>query len=128
MTAASDDSVFRFDQRNKLLEKKVAIPNSPVCRVHVESASALGSDDEKLPDFVLLIEVVKQSPPTAVEESLLVVAEAVQKIKDWIALRGMLRRTRIVARGKVHAIVNLELQDAAIQSIAVDAALSASGK
>ena len=69
-------------------------------------------------------QIVDQSPATAIEERLLVIAEAVQEIKDWISLRRRLLRARIVTGGDVDAIMDWTLENVALQSTAIDAALA----
>src|SRR5580658_3580745 len=95
--AAGSYPVLAFDVRQKLLQEKVAVAYRTVGRVDVETAPALRRDDEKVAHLVLFAEVVEQGPAAAVEERLLVVAQAVQEVQHRIALNRTLRRARIVA-------------------------------
>ncbi len=121
--AAGTDAVFSLDVRQEFLQKKVAVTHGVVGGVDVEAAMSLGGNDEKVVHLVLLAQIVEQSPTAAVKEGLLVVAQAVQKIENWIPLWGMLCCTRVIARGHVDAIVGYLFKDFAVQRAAVDAAL-----
>ncbi len=121
--AAGTYSVFAFDVRQKLLQKKIAVTHGTIGGVDVKTASAFGSDDEKIAHLALVTQIFEQGPATAVEEGLLVVAEAVQKIEHRITLCWMLCGARIVFSGQIDAIVNHLLEDMAFQSAAVDPAL-----
>src|SRR5580704_5728662 len=123
ITSALADAVSGFDQWDELLQKEVAVAHRAIGRIDVETSSAFRSDDEKFSHLVLPAEIVKQRPSSTVEEGSLVVAQAVQKIQHGIALRRMAGSARIIASGKVNAIVDLMFQDPAVQGIAVDPAL-----
>ncbi len=73
---------------------------------------------------MLLTKIVEQRPSAAVEERLLVIAEAVQEIEHRILLCRILVRAGVVAGGKIDAVMDWMFQNAAVQRIAVDAALS----
>ena len=121
--AAGPDPVFAFNVRQEFLQKKVVVAYRALGGVDVEAAPALRRDDEKVAHLVLVAQIVEQRPSTAIEECLLVVAQAVQKIEHRITRWGMLRRARIVARGHVDAIADHLFEDVAVESAAVDAAL-----
>ena len=72
---------------------------------------------------MLAAQIIEQGPAATVEEGPLIVAQAVQKIEHRIVLGGLLRRTRIVGCGQVHAVMDHLFEDVAIQSVAIDAAL-----
>ncbi len=110
------------------MQEKIAVAHAAVGRIDVERLPALGSGNEKFPNFVLLPEIVEQSPSASVKKSSLVVPEAVQKIKHWIVLGWMLRGAGVIASGQVNAVVNRVFQDSAVQRVAVDAALSVDRK
>jgi hypothetical protein len=74
MAAAFADSVFLFDERDKLLEKKIAVANGAIRGVDVEAFSAFGSDDKKIAQLMLLAEIVEHRPTAAVEKRFLVIA------------------------------------------------------
>ena len=122
------DAVFGFDQRDEFLQEKIAVAHRAVGRIDVESSPAFRCGDEEFSYLVLLPEIVEQSPSAAVEESLLVVAQAMQEVKHGIALRRTPGCAGIVAGRKVNAIVDLVFQNPAVQRVAVDAALRVNWK
>src|SRR5271165_939281 len=117
------NAVLALDVRDELLQKKIVVANRAVGRVDVEAATAFRRDDQKVAHLVLAAKIVEQSPAPAVEQSLLVIAEAVQKIKHRIAPLVMLRPARVIACRQIDAVMNNLLQDAAFQSAAIDPAL-----
>src|ERR1700691_2297413 len=72
--------------------------------------------------------VVEKCPSAAVKQGSFVVSEAMKEVQNWICLCGMLGLTRIVASGKIDAVVNRMFQNLAVHRIAIDTALSASRK
>ncbi len=118
------DAVFRFDHRDEFLQKEIAVAHRAVGGIDVESSSAFRRDDKKFSHLVLPAKIVEQRPSATVEEGSLVVAEAVKKIQHGIFLCGVLACARLVAGRKVDAVVNRMFQNAAIQRVALDAALS----
>src|SRR5712692_3749450 len=110
----SVDTVFGFDERDELLQKKIAVAGCAVGGIDVEGASAFRSDNQKLSYLVLLPKIIKQRPSAAVKQRALIVAEAVQEIEDWVCLGRMLGCTGVVAGGKVDAVVDRMFQDPAV--------------
>ena len=125
IVAAFADAVFPFDERDKLLQKKIAVTNRTVSGVDVETFSAFGSNNEKIAEFMLLAKIVEHRPAAAVEERFLVIAQAVEEIEHWIVLGRFVVCARIVAGWKVDAVMDRVLENAAVQSVAFDATLSA---
>src|ERR1022692_1789720 len=60
-------TVFRFDQRDELLQKKVAIADGAIGGVDIETAPAFGSGDQKIAKLMLLAEFVEQCPTRSEE-------------------------------------------------------------
>src|SRR6266516_4018894 len=73
--------------------------------------------------LVLLAQIIQQCPAAAVEQRLLVIAQAMQKIQNGVTLRWMLRPALIVTGGNKNAIANRALQDATVECAAVNPAL-----
>src|SRR5580765_3455238 len=121
--AARADAVFALNVRQEFLEEEVAVTNRAVGGVDVEAAPSFGRDNQEVAHLVLAAQIVKQCPTARVEESLLVVAESVQKIQYWISLGRMVRRTRVITGGQVDAVVDDLFENTAVQGAAVDAAL-----
>src|SRR5690348_11538069 len=92
------NAILAFNLWHELLQKEVTVAHGAVRRVYVKAAPALRGDDEKIAHLALPAEIVEQRPPTTVEERLLIVTEAMQKIEHRISARRMLRRARVVAR------------------------------
>src|ERR1700693_5688559 len=122
------DAVFRFDRRDEFLQEELAVAHRAVRGIDVERSPAFRRDDKKFSHLVLPAKIVKQCPPAAVKEGPLVVAEAVEEIQHGIFLFGPLGRACVVAGWKVDAVVNRMFQNAAVQRVTVDAALSARRK
>src|ERR1700721_1715631 len=121
--APRKNAVGTFDVRHELLQKKIAVAHRAIRRVDVKASSAFRRNDEKISQLVLVTQIVEQGPSATVEQRLLVVAEAVQKIKHRIALRRISRRAGIVSRWQVDTVVNRLLENSAVQRVAIDAAL-----
>src|SRR5271154_835974 len=102
--AAGQDSVFALDVRKQFLQEKIAVAHGAVGGVDVEAASGLRRDNQEVAHLVLFAKIVEQRPAAAVEQGLLVIAQAVQKIEHRITLSGMLRRSRVVTGGQVDAV------------------------
>ncbi len=124
IAAAFADAVFLFDERDKLLQKKIAVANGAVGGVDVKTFSAFRSDDEKITELMLLAKVVEHCPSTAVEKRFLVIAQAVEKIEDRIVLWRALFCAGVVASRKVDAVMDWVLENSAVHGVAFDAALS----
>src|SRR5207245_5088553 len=113
-------AICALDVRNELAQKKVAVAHRSVSGVDIKTAAAFGRNNEKLPDCVLAAQIVEQGPASAMEQSLFVVAEAVQKIQHGIARR----RLRVgVTCGQVDTEMDDLLENLAVHGVAVDAAL-----
>jgi len=125
-SALSSNPVFVFDIGKKFTKEKIAVSDLPVGGIDVETGFRLRRDDEKIPDFMLLAKVFHQIPSPRLEQGLLVVAQTMQVIKDGIALAGMLGR--VVTRGQHDTVMNALAESAAVQRVAVDAALTAGSR
>src|SRR5580692_2138888 len=101
---AGKNPILAFHLRNEFLQKEVAVRHGAIGRVDIERAAPLWSDDQEITHLALVAQIVEQRPAAAIEEGLLVVAEAVQKIEHRVAPCRMLRRTCIVAGWQVYAI------------------------
>src|SRR5579872_848214 len=123
--ATLGNAVFRFDKRNKFLQEEIAVTHASVGGIDVERSPALWSGDQKFADFMLPTKIVYHSPSATVEECLLVVAEAMQKVENRIMLGRLFAGTGVIASGDVNAVVHRMLKDAAAHRVAVDAALGA---
>lgn len=109
------------------MQKKVAVTNSPVGGVDVETAFRFRGNDEKISDLILLAKVFDQIPSPRLEQSLLILAQAVQVIQNGIALCRM-TDCRIIAGRQQHTIMNGLPEDMTVQSITVDPALPIGGR
>ncbi len=122
--AARTKAVFALDVGQEFLEKEVAVADGGVGGVDVEAAPSFGRDNQEVAHLVLVAQIVEQCPAARVEEGLLVVAKAVQKIQHWISLGRMGRRARVITGGQVDTVVDDLFENTAVQGAAVDAALS----
>src|ERR1700677_1380100 len=77
---------------------------------------------------MLAAKLVEQRPSSTVEERLLIVAKAMQKIEHGILLWRMFFSTCVIAGGKINAIVHRMLENPAVHRIAVNASLGVGGK
>src|SRR5208282_1233988 len=112
--AAAADAVFALNRGDELLQKEIAVANRTIGGVDVETSSAFWSNDEKIANLMFLPEIIQQRPSSAVEEGLLVVAEPVKKIEDWVALRGSFLSARIIAGRQVNAVMDRILENLAV--------------
>ena len=85
---------MRLDIGNELAHKEIAIAHASVGGIDVEGASSFSGDDQEIGNLALLAEVLNYIPAAGLEQSLFVVAEAVEKIEDRITSGGMSRRSR----------------------------------
>ena len=116
IAAALADAVFLFDERDKFLQKKIAVANGAVGGVDVKTPPAFRSDDEKITDLLLLAKVVEHCPCAAVEKRLLVIAQAVEKIEDRIVSWRALFCAGVVASRKVDTVVDWVLENSAVHA------------
>ena len=121
--ATPANSVLAFNVGHEFLQEEVAVANGAVGGVDVEAAPTFGRDNQEVAHLVLAAQIVEQCPAARVEEGLLVVAKAVQKIEHWISLGRMVRRARVITGGQVDTVVDDLFENAAIEGAAVDAAL-----
>src|SRR3979411_2932404 len=71
-----------------------------------------------------MFQIIADPPSPAGEQGLLVVAEPVKKIEHRISGLRVLRRRRVIAWGKIDAVVDVILKNLAVESIAIDPTLS----
>lgn len=116
--AAGANAVVVLDKREKLLEKEILIADFAIAGIDVETGFAGGSGDEEILEAVFFAEVFDEVPAASVEESLLVVAEAVKEIEDGEAAGFV----GVKAGGKENAIGNGTREDFAGDGVALDAA------
>jgi hypothetical protein len=116
--AAGTDAVVVLDKREKLLEKEILVADFAVAGIDVEAGFAGRSGDEEILEAVFFAEVFDEVPAAGVEESLLVVAEAVEEIQDG-ETAGFVG---VKAGGKENAIGNGAREDSAGDGVALDAA------
>src|SRR5580704_3821396 len=126
ITSALGNAVFLFDQRDELLKKEVAITDGTVCGVDIETASALRSNDEKIPKLMFLAKVVEQRPAAAVEKRFLIVAKAVKEIEHGIVIWNSLGCTGVIAGWQVDAVMNRVFENLTAQRVALNPALGLS--
>src|ERR1700693_438078 len=119
------DPVFCFDHRYEFLQKEIAVADRAINGIDVERLPAFRRNDEKFSHLVLLAKIIEQRPPAAVKKCSLVVAQAVQEVQHGIGLCGTPGCAGVIAGRKVDAVVDRMFQNAALQSIAVNPALSA---
>ncbi len=123
--AALLDTIFRFDPRNKFLQKEIAITNGAIGRIDVKATFPFRRDDKEIAQLMLLAKIVEQRPTPAIEKCLLVVSQTVQKVKHGILLLRTPGCARIVACRKIDTVVNRIFQYLAVECVAIDPALSA---
>lgn len=117
------DPVSVFNRGNELLQKEIAVAHRSIRGIDIETASAFRSNDQKIADLMLLAKVIEQRPSATIEEGLLVVAEAVKKVKHGIALRRLLGCACVITGGQIDAVVNRMVENFAVQCVAIDPAL-----
>jgi hypothetical protein len=72
-----------FDKREKFLKKEIFVADFAVAGIDVEAGFAGRSGDEEILEAAFIAKVFDKVPAAGVEESLFVVAKAVEKIEDW---------------------------------------------
>src|SRR5438105_2648414 len=82
--AHTNHAELRFDLRNKFRKEEVAVAISAIGGVDEECAPAFSRDDYKLANRMVLAQVLDQPPASSEHQRLLILTEAVQKIKNWI--------------------------------------------
>src|SRR3954464_14281192 len=120
--ASRSNAVFVFNMRHELLQEKIAVADRPAGGIDVKTSPAFRRDHQEITHLMLLAQIVEQRPAATVKQRPFVVAQAVQKVQRRIALRR-LRRTLVISRWQVDAVVDDLLQNAAVQGTAVDPAL-----
>src|SRR3954463_12988204 len=121
--ASRSNAVFVFNMRHEFLQEKITVADRPAGGIDVKTSPAFRSDHQEIAHLMLLAQIVEQRPAATVKQRPFVVAQAVQKVQHRIALRRLLRRTLVVSRWQVDAVVDDLLQNAAVQGTAVDPAL-----
>ena len=115
------NAIFAFDVRHEFLEKEIAVAELVAGRVDVETALALRRDHQKVCDLVLAPQVLDYAPSSGAEQRLLVLSQAMKEVEHRIApLRGILG---VIVRRQLHAVVNRLFENAAVDDVAVGAAL-----
>src|SRR5579864_8056017 len=117
--AVANDAVVGFDVGNELGEEEITVAVAVVGGVDEKAATAIGRDHDEVTDLVLLAKIFDQPPAAAAQHGLLVLAEAVKKIKRWVLLVCV----GLVTWRQHHAIADFAVEDVAGQSGAVGAAL-----
>ena len=117
---------MRLDVRDELANEEIAVRYKTVGGVDVEATFPFGRDHQKIGELPFLTEVLDQVPSTAFEYSLFVIAKSVQKVKHWITTRRMTGSCGVIAGRQHDAIVDGFTEDAALQRVAIDAALRVS--
>ena len=112
-----------LDVRNELAEKEIAVAHAAVGGIDVEAAFSFRRYYQEIVDLFLLAQVFDESPSAGLEQSLFVVAEAVEEIEDGITPWRMRRDCGVVAGREHHAVVDGLAKDAAFNRVAIDAAL-----
>lgn len=105
------------------MKEKIAVLYFSIGRVDVETALRFRGNDKKIANLVLLAKVFNQIPSSGLEQSLLILAKAMQVVKDGITLGGVTGDGCIVPRRQQNTIMDGFTKSAAVQSIAVDPAL-----
>jgi hypothetical protein len=107
--------------RHELLKEEIAVAKLIAGRVDVETALALRRCDQKVSDFMLAPQVLYYAPSPRAEQRLLVLSQAVEEVKHRVALlRGILG---VIVRRQLHTVMNRLIEDAAVDNVAVRAAL-----
>src|SRR5256885_1215969 len=86
--AFANHAILGFDKRQELCEKKIAVAIMFVGRIDEKTAAAFRCNYQEVADLVIAPQVLDQAPATALEQSLLVLSEPVQKIKNGILCLG----------------------------------------
>ena len=115
------DAIFAFDRRDEFLQKEIAVAERVARRVDVETALAFRRHHQKVTDLMLAAQVFDHAPSAGAEQRLLVLAETVQEVEHGIAPRR--RIFGVIVRRQLHAVVNRLLENAAVDDVAVSAAL-----
>ncbi len=96
------NAIVAFDVWNELTNDEIFVAHLAVARIDVESAVAIGRRDQELANCLLVTQILYQIHDAGLNQGLLVVADTMQKIKDWVD-GGFIR---VVVRGKDHAVPN----------------------
>src|SRR6266702_4245986 len=75
------NTIFVLNMWQEFLQEEVTVAHGTVGGIHVEAAPAFGRGDQKIADLMLVAQIIEQRPPSAIEQSSFIVAEAMQKIK-----------------------------------------------
>jgi hypothetical protein len=107
-----------LDEREKFLQEKILVADFAVAGIDVEGGFAGGSGDEEILEAAFIAEIFNKVPAAGMEEGLLVVAEAVEKIENGEAAGFV----GVKAGRQENAIGNGAREDFAGDGIAFDAA------
>ena len=115
------DAIFALDVRHELLKKEITVAKLVAWRVDIETALAFRRHHQKVCDLVLAPQVLDYAPSPGAEQCLLVLSQAVEEVKHRVApLRGILG---VIVRRQLHTVMNRLIEDAAVDNVAVGAAL-----
>src|SRR3954470_20348356 len=78
------NTVFFLDGRHELAQEEIRVQDLLVGRVDIERRLSFGRNDKEVTDLVLLAEIFDQIPSAGLEKRLLIVAQAMQVIKNRI--------------------------------------------
>jgi hypothetical protein len=80
-------AVASLDQRQKFPEKEILITTVAVAGIYVKAGTPVRCDDQKVAEVMAFPKVLDEIETAGMDEHLLVVTEAVKKVKDGIAAR-----------------------------------------
>ena len=121
MPRTGTNPVPALDVGYEFLQKEIAVAERVIRRVDIETSASIGRDHQKVVDLTLPAQILDQAPSPGAEQCLLVLPEAMQKVKHRIA--ALLRVIGVIVGRKLDAVVNGLFQDAAVYSVAIGAAL-----
>src|SRR4051812_48488560 len=121
--AFANHAILGFDERQELCEKKIAVAIMSVGGINKKSAAAFRCNHQEVADLVIAPQVLDQAPATALEQSLLVLSEPVQKIKNGILCLGV----SLITRRQHDAIPHLAMENMTVENTAIDSSLRGGG-
>jgi hypothetical protein len=118
--AAADNTKVRLDMGNEFRQEKIAVALMTVRGVDEECPSALDCYEQEVANRVPLAQVFDQPPASTLDQCLLALTEAMEKIQDRIFLVAL----SFVGGWQQHAIPYGTIKNLARETAAIDSALS----
>src|SRR5437868_6742963 len=79
------DLIFSLDERQELVQEKIAVTLLAIGRIDIKSASAFRRCDQEFAYLVLSAQFFDLVPRAALKQALFVVTQSMLEIKHWIA-------------------------------------------